>query len=86
MSVAGGSLRGRLGLLTAVALAALTLRPQLVGLGPVLPRAQDALGVSHAVAALLTAIPVIGMGVFAPPPRRWPRASAPSAPSPSRSR
>ena len=61
-----GALRGRIGLLVAVALAALTLRPQLVGLGPVLPRAQDALGVSHSVAALLVAIPVIGMGVFAP--------------------
>jgi MFS transporter, CP family, cyanate transporter len=60
------SLHGRIGLLIAVALAALTLRPQLVGLGPVLPRAQDALGVSHSVAALLGAIPVIGMGVFAP--------------------
>ena len=63
---AQGALRGRIGLLVAVALAALTLRPQLVGLGPVLPRAQDALGVSHAVAALLATIPVVGMGVFAP--------------------
>ena len=62
----GGALRGRIGLLIAVALAALSLRPQLVGLGPVLPRAQDALGISHSVAALLGAIPVIGMGVFAP--------------------
>ena len=61
-----GALRGRIGLLIAVALAALTLRPQLVGLGPVLPRAQDSLGISHSVAALLGAIPVIGMGVFAP--------------------
>ena len=60
------ALRGRLGLIVAVGLAALTLRPQLVGLGPVLPRAQDALGISHSVAALLSAIPVIGMGVFAP--------------------
>ena len=60
------ALRGRLGLIVAVALAALTLRPQLVGLGPVLPRAQDALGISHSVAALLSAIPVVGMGVFAP--------------------
>ena len=60
------ALRGRLGLIVAVALAALTLRPQLVGLGPVLPRAQDALGISHSVASLLAAIPVIGMGVFAP--------------------
>jgi MFS transporter, CP family, cyanate transporter len=64
--VTGGALRGRIGLLIAVALAALSLRPQLVGLGPVLPRAQDALGISHSVAALLGAIPVIGMGVFAP--------------------
>jgi CP family cyanate transporter-like MFS transporter len=64
--VTGGALRGRIGLLIAVALAALTLRPQLVGLGPVLPRAQHALGISHSVAALLGAIPVIGMGVFAP--------------------
>jgi MFS transporter, CP family, cyanate transporter len=61
-----GALRGRIGLLAAVALAALTLRPQLVGLGPVLPRAQHALGVSHALASLLSTIPVIGMGVFAP--------------------
>jgi MFS transporter, CP family, cyanate transporter len=61
-----GALRGRLGLIVAVALAALTLRPQLVGLGPVLPRAQHALGVSHSVASLLSTIPVIGMGVFAP--------------------
>jgi MFS transporter, CP family, cyanate transporter len=61
-----GALRGRIGLLIAVALAALSLRPQLVGLGPVLPRAQHALGISHSVAALLGAIPVIGMGVFAP--------------------
>jgi CP family cyanate transporter-like MFS transporter len=61
-----GALRGRIGLLIAVALAALTLRPQLVGLGPVLPRAQHALGISHSVAALIAAIPVIGMGVFAP--------------------
>ena len=61
-----GALRGRFGLLVAVALAALTLRPQLVGLGPVLPRAQHALGVSHSVASLLSTIPVIGMGVFAP--------------------
>ena len=61
-----GALRGRLALIVAVGLAALTLRPQRVGLGPVLPRAQNALGVSHSVASLLSAIPVIGMGVFAP--------------------
>ena len=48
-----GALRGRIGLLVAVALAALTLRPQLVGLGPLLPRAQHALGLSHSVAGLI---------------------------------
>ena len=40
---------------------------------PGVPRAQDALGISHSVAALLGAIPVIGMGVFAP-------AAAPNSP------
>ena len=52
-----GALRGRFGLLVAVALAALTLRPQLVGLGPVLPRAQHALGINHSVASLLRPFP-----------------------------
>src|SRR5438552_7405001 len=54
-------------LLVALFLAALTLRPQLVGVGPLLPAIQDDLGVSHAVAGLLGTIPVLCMGVFAPP-------------------
>jgi MFS transporter, CP family, cyanate transporter len=53
--------------LVALFLAALTLRPQLVGVGPLLPAVQDDLGVSHAVAGLLGTIPVLCMGVFAPP-------------------
>ena len=58
---------GGVGLLVALALAATTLRPQLVGLGPILPEATDDLGVSHAVAGLLATIPVLCMGLFAPP-------------------
>ena len=55
------------GLLAGLALAALTLRPQVVGIGPLLPTIQGDLGVSHAVAGLLVTIPVLCMGVFAPP-------------------
>ena len=54
-------------LLVALFLAALTLRPQLVGVGPLLPSIQSDLGVSHAVAGLLGTIPVLCMGLFAPP-------------------
>ena len=54
-------------LLVALFLAAVTLRPQLVGIGPLLPSIQRDLGVSHAVAGLLGTIPVLCMGLFAPP-------------------
>jgi CP family cyanate transporter-like MFS transporter len=54
-------------LLAALFLAALTLRPQLVGIGPLIPSIQADLGMSHAVAGLLGTIPVLCMGVFAPP-------------------
>jgi CP family cyanate transporter-like MFS transporter len=54
-------------LLVALFLAALALRPQLVGIGPLLPSIQDDLGVTHAVAGLLGTIPVLCMGLFAPP-------------------
>jgi MFS transporter, CP family, cyanate transporter len=53
-------------LLVALGLGSLSLRPQLVGIGPLLPKIQDSLGVSHAVAGLLVTIPVLCMGVFAP--------------------
>jgi CP family cyanate transporter-like MFS transporter len=53
-------------LLAALFVAALALRPQLVGAGPLLPDIQDDLGVSHAVVGLLGTIPVLCMGVFAP--------------------
>ena len=64
----------RLGLLAALFAAALALRPQLVGIGPLLPEIQDDLDVSHAVAGLLATIPVLCMGLFAPPApylREW---------------
>jgi CP family cyanate transporter-like MFS transporter len=53
--------------LAALFLGALAMRPQLVGVGPLLPEIDDDLGVSHAVAGLLGTIPVLCMGVFAPP-------------------
>lgn len=54
-------------LLAALFLGALALRPQLVGVGPLLPEIDDDLGISHAVAGLLSTIPVLCMGLFAPP-------------------
>jgi MFS transporter, CP family, cyanate transporter len=57
----------RIGPLAGLFLAALALRPQLVGVGPLIPRVQESLGVSHAVAGLLGTIPVLCMGLFAPP-------------------
>ena len=52
--------------MAALFVAALALRPQLVGAGPLLPAIQSDLGVSHAVVGLLGTIPVLCMGVFAP--------------------
>jgi CP family cyanate transporter-like MFS transporter len=60
----------RVALLVGLFLAALSLRPQLVGIGPLIPRIQDSLSVSHAVAGLLVTIPVLCMGLFAPPAAR----------------
>jgi CP family cyanate transporter-like MFS transporter len=58
---------GRAGLLAALFLSALALRPQIVGVSPLLPEIQDELSISHAVAGLLGTIPVLCMGLFAPP-------------------
>src|SRR6185436_15309703 len=46
---------------------ALTLRPQIVGVGPLLPEIQDGLDTTHAVVGLLGTIPVLCMGIFALP-------------------
>jgi CP family cyanate transporter-like MFS transporter len=53
-------------LLAALFLASLALRPQLVGVGPLLPLVQSDLDVPHSVAGLLPTILVASMGVFAP--------------------
>jgi MFS transporter, CP family, cyanate transporter len=57
----------RRALLAALFLGALALRPQLVGIGPLIPAIQLDLHTSHAVAGLLGTIPVLCMGLFAPP-------------------
>lgn len=54
-------------LLAALFLGALALRPQLVGIGPLIPSIQLDLQTSHAAAGLLGTIPVLCMGLFAPP-------------------
>ena len=42
------------------------MRPQIVGIGPLIDEIQEDLGASHAVAGLLGTIPVLCMGLFAP--------------------
>jgi CP family cyanate transporter-like MFS transporter len=62
----GASPARPLGVLAALFLATLALRPQLVGIGPLVPAIREDLGVSFAVAGLLGTIPVLLMGLFAP--------------------
>ena len=52
--------------LAALVLVSLTQRPQLAGVGPLSGRIIDDLGVSHAFVGLLTTIPILCMGLFAP--------------------
>jgi MFS transporter, CP family, cyanate transporter len=52
--------------LAALFVAAVTLRPQIVGAGPLIPLIQTDLHSSHAVVGLLGTIPVLCMGLFAP--------------------
>jgi len=52
--------------LFALLVVALTLRPQLSAVGPLAPGIIDELGASHAFVGLLTTIPVLCMGIFAP--------------------
>ena len=54
-------------LLAGLFLAALSLRPQLVGAGPLLPSIERDLHVSHAIAGLLGTIAIQCMGLFALP-------------------
>jgi MFS transporter, CP family, cyanate transporter len=60
------AVRTGVALLAALFVASLALRPQLVGVGPLLPDIEADLGVSHGVAGLLSTIPVLCMGLFAP--------------------
>ena len=53
-------------ILAGLFLVAITLRPQIVGIGPLLPSIQESLQTRHAVAGLLGTIPVLCMGLFAP--------------------
>lgn len=45
----------------------LALRPQIAAIGPLAPRIERGLHVSHAVSGLLSTIPVLCMGLLAPP-------------------
>lgn len=62
-SAAAGSAQA----LAALFIASLALRPQLVGLGPLLPPIQAELEISHGLAGLLTTVPVLCMAAFALP-------------------
>ena len=46
--------------------ASLAMRPQILAIGPLLPLIREDLGLSAGIAGLLTTIPVLCMGVFAP--------------------
>ncbi len=56
----------RVPLLVGLFVAALVYRPQLVGIGPLVPEIQSSLGVSHAMVGLLVTIPVLCFGLFSP--------------------
>jgi CP family cyanate transporter-like MFS transporter len=53
-------------LLVGLFMASLALRPQLVGVGPLLSTIRQSLGVTHSVAGLLSTVVVLCMGLFAP--------------------
>ena len=53
-------------LLAGLFAASLSLRPQIVAVGPLLPSIQDGLHVSYSVAGLLPTLVVLCMGLFAP--------------------
>jgi MFS transporter, CP family, cyanate transporter len=55
----------RAGVFVALALASIALRPELVGLGPLQGDVRDGLGISRAAFGVLSALPLVGMGVFA---------------------
>ena len=54
------------GVIAGLFLASLAMRPQILAIGPLLPFMRDDLGLPAGVAGLLTTIPVLCMGLFAP--------------------
>lgn len=62
----GMASRATLAVLAGLFLGTLAMRPQLVGIGPLLPDIQADLGVSYGMVGLLAAIPILLMGLFAP--------------------
>lgn len=60
-----GASGSRAGIFIALALAAMALRPELVGLGPLEQDVRDGLDVSRAAFGVLSSLPLVGMGVFA---------------------
>ena len=59
--------RGFLVLAAGLFAVGLALRPQIVVIGPLAPRIERGLHVSHAVTGLLATIPILCMGLLAPP-------------------
>lgn len=55
-----------LGVVAGLFIASLALRPQLLAIGPLLPLIRDDLDLPASLAGLLTTIPVLCMGIFAP--------------------
>lgn len=53
-------------IVTGLFLASIALRPQLLAIGPLLPFIRDDLGIPASIAGLITTIPVLCMGIFAP--------------------
>ena len=62
----GSSTDRRMLVLAGIVLSALTLRPQIIAIGPLVDAIQTDLGVSHTVTGLLGTIPLLCMGIFAP--------------------
>jgi CP family cyanate transporter-like MFS transporter len=62
----GATADRRLLVLAGIVLAALTLRPQIIAIGPLVDAIDRDLGVSHTVTGLLGTIPLLCMGLFAP--------------------
>lgn len=59
--------KGEWGLVLAIVLVAMALRPGIVSMGPALPAMIEAFQLSHAMASLMTAIPDLLMGALALP-------------------